>query len=51
MPRLEDLDLSDTTVGNGGISLLPSYTRRLRSINLAYSGVRCSAYGSHAFIS
>ena len=38
MPRLEELDLSDTTVGNAGVSLLPRYTRRLRSLHLSYSG-------------
>ena len=45
-PRLEELDLSDTTVGNAGVSLLPRYTRRLRSLHLSYSGRGAACTGN-----
>ena len=38
MPALEEVDLSDTAVGNGALEELPRFNRKLRSVNLSYSG-------------
>ena len=40
MPALEEVDLSDTVVGNGALEDLPRFNRKLRCINLSYSGLR-----------